>query len=99
MKIRPKATNEAPEEEQVITGAVGSTPGEPADKQINVRVSEDMKEYWERACEAKGIPLSEFIRESVQKASVALLECNHPIEARKAYPWSERCMKCGARIR
>ena len=86
-------------EEKIITGATGAESGAPADRQINVRVSEDMKEYWERAAEAKGIPLSEFIREAVQKEAVPLLDCTHPPNLRKVYPWSERCMKCGTRIR
>jgi len=86
-------------DEKVISGATGAEPGTPADRQINVRVSEDMKDYWERAAEAKGIPLSEFIRESVQAAAVPLLDCIHPTSMRKVYPWSERCMKCGTRLR
>lgn len=74
-------------------------PGAPADKQINIRVTEEMRDYWQRAADAIGKSQSEFIRDSIQSAAIEILECFHPIEFRKIYPWSETCLKCGKRLR
>ena len=73
-------------------------PGAPADKQVIVRVTEEMREYWKAAAEATGISLSEMIRDIVQTHAVDILECPHPPEQQKVYPWSRVCLKCGIRL-
>lgn len=81
------------------TGDTGALPGEPADKQIIVRVTQSMKDYWQRAAKASGVSLSEFLRDAAQLASQDVLECEHPAEFRQVYPWSETCLQCGTRLR
>ena len=81
------------------TGDTETTPGEPADKQVVIRITQSMKDYWAKAAKANGVSLSEFIREAVQASSRETLECDHPAEFRQVYPWSETCLQCGTRLR
>lgn len=81
------------------TGDTETVPGEPADKQVVIRITQSMKDYWVRAAEANGVSLSEFIREAVQASSRDVLECDHPAGFRQVYPWSETCLQCGTRLR
>lgn len=73
--------------------------GKTANKQVIVRATEEDHERWKTAASAEGISLSEFMRNSCNKAAGNILECAHPIEMRKTYPWSERCLSCGKRLR
>lgn len=57
-----------------------------------------MREYWKTAAEKSGVSLSEFVRDLVQAGAEDVLECPHPVEQRKSYPWSEVCLKCGTRL-
>lgn len=75
-----------------------AVPGAPADKQVIVRVTEEMRDYWKAAAEASGISLSEFIRDLVQEAAAQVLDCAHPREMLRTYPWSTVCLKCGQRL-
>lgn len=77
----------------------GSVPGEPAQKQVMVRASEADHSRWKEAAEKSDISMAEFIRDAVNAAVKNTLECAHPIEMRKSYPWSEFCLKCESRIR
>jgi predicted HicB family RNase H-like nuclease len=73
--------------------------GKTANKQVIVRATEEDHERWKQAAAAESISLSEFIRNCCNKAAGNILECNHPIQMRKTYPWSERCLSCGKRLR
>jgi predicted HicB family RNase H-like nuclease len=77
----------------------GSVPGEPAQKQVMVRATEADHDKWKRAAEREGKSMAEFIRDVCNEASKEALECRHPPEFRKSYPWSEFCLKCNHRIR
>lgn len=77
----------------------GSVPGEPAQKQVMVRASEIDHVRWKEAAEKSGISMAEFIRDAVNVAAKNALECEHPVETRKSYPWSEFCLKCNSRIK
>jgi predicted HicB family RNase H-like nuclease len=77
----------------------GSVPGEPAQKQVMVRATEADHDKWKRAAEKSGVSMAEFIRDAVNVAAKNALECEHPVEMRKSYPWSEFCLKCNSRIR
>ena len=77
----------------------GSVPGEPAQKQVMVRASEIDHVGWKEAAEKSGISMAEFIRDAVNVAAKNALECEHPVETRKSYPWSEFCLKCNSRIK
>lgn len=77
----------------------GSTPGDPAMKQVIVRTTESDQERWKHAAEKQGVSMAEFIRRVCNDAAALELDCHHPIQFRKSYPWSERCTKCNTKLR
>lgn len=77
----------------------GSKPGEPAQKQVIIRTSESSHEKWKKAAELQGVSLAEFIRALVDAEAKKLLECTHPQEFIKSYPWMVKCLKCGERLK
>lgn len=79
--------------------STGSTPGEPAMKQVIIRATEFDQDRWKTAAEKQGLSLAEFVRRVCNEATTLELDCAHPLQFRKTYPWSERCTKCNARIR
>lgn len=85
--------------EPTIPANTGTGDGETASKQVLLRATERDHERWKRAAEKEGISMSEFIRNCCNQAAGDILECQHPIEMRKTYPWSERCLACGLRLR
>lgn len=78
---------------------IGSKPGSPASKQVLIRATEEDHARWKLAAEKTGITLSEFIRDAVNGAALDLLECSHPLEYRRWNLRSEKCLKCGEKIR
>jgi len=85
--------------EPTIPANTGAEDGGTASKQVLIRATEQDHERWKLAAEAKGISMSEFIRNLCNAAATDILDCSHPPEMRKAYPWSEKCMACGHRFR
>jgi predicted DNA binding CopG/RHH family protein len=77
----------------------GSTPGDPAMKQVIIRATESDQERWKTAAEKQGLSLAEFVRRVCNDASARELDCPHPVHMRKVYPWSERCTACNKRLR
>ena len=77
----------------------GAVDGETANKQVILRATEYDHERWKAAAAKEGISMSEFIRNCCNKAAGDILECQHPKEMRKNYPWSEKCLACGKRLR
>lgn len=77
----------------------GSTPGEPAMKQVIVRATEYDHDRWKLTAERQGVSLAEFVRRLCNEAAAYEIDCPHPIEFRQSYPWSERCTKCNVRLR
>ena len=71
----------------------------PADKQVLIRTTEQEREKWKQAAAKEGVPLSQFIREILNARATELLECTHPVDQRRWYPWAEFCLKCGTRLR
>lgn len=71
----------------------------PADKQVLIRTTESEKEKWKNAAAKEGIPLSQFVRDTLNQRATELLDCSHPIEHRRWYPWAEFCLKCDTRLR
>jgi len=71
----------------------------PADKQVLIRTTDKERERWKKAAEKEGIPLSQFIRDILNYRSTELLECSHPIDQRRWYPWAEFCLRCDTRLR
>lgn len=79
--------------------STGSKPGEPAQKQVIVRASESDHIRWKSAAEKAGVSMAEFIREAVNEACANIMDCTHPENMRKKYPWSEFCLRCEQRIK
>lgn len=69
------------------------------DKQVLVRVSESQRERWQRAADADGCSVSDWLRQMADGRYREIFECVHPLEARRSYPWSEFCDRCGVRLR
>lgn len=76
----------------------GSAQGEPAQKQILIRVTETDHERWRISAEKSGMSMSEFIRGAVNEACLNTGECKHPLDKRKTYPWASFCMQCNTRL-
>jgi hypothetical protein len=76
-----------------------SVDGETASRQVLLRATETDHERWKSAAATLDISVSEFIRINCNKAAKEILECNHPAEFLKTYPWSQTCLKCGERLR
>lgn len=82
----------------------GGRSGEPADKQVLIRVTGDDRERWGLAARLEGVSVSEFVRNLVNERVRGLLECPHPVGFRRVYNWPGRpvysiCLECGARLR
>ena len=79
-----------------------SKPNSPATKQVLIRITQKDHDEWKAAAEKMGVSMSELAREAIRnyiKAHYESLECQHPMENRKVYPWAEICSKCGKRLR
>lgn len=71
----------------------------PADKNILVRLTNKDRERWKEASEKVGLTMSQMIRDTVNEKVTEIIDCSHPTNMRRYYPWSEFCLKCGTRIR
>jgi len=71
----------------------------PADKQVLIRTTEAERNRWKLAAEKEGVNLSQFIRDTLNIRAKELLECTHPTDQRRFYPWAEFCLKCNTRLR
>lgn len=78
---------------------IGSKAGEPASKQVLIRANEVDHERWKEAALKEGVSLSEFIRDCLNNRAKDILDCSHPLNQRRYYPWSEMCLACGQRLR
>ena len=70
----------------------------PADKQVLIRATERDRERWKRAAEVAGVSLSALVREVMNTKATDILDCSHPPEYRKHYPWAQFCTKCDMRL-
>jgi len=71
----------------------------PADKQVLIRTTEPERERWKQAAEKLQVSLSQFIRDTLNDKSTSLLDCSHPVDQRRFYPWAEFCLKCDTRLK
>lgn len=88
--------------EAVLNGpdpAIELEEDEIMDKQVLIRVSESQRAKWQRAAEADGCSVSDWLRQMADGRYQEIFECVHPLESRRSYPWSEFCDKCGIRLR
>jgi hypothetical protein len=91
--------NEADHMELTVQTDTGSEPGSPATAQVLIRTTAYDRERWKQAAELHGMTMSEFIRTAVDGITRETLDCTHPINQRRYYPWAEFCLKCGQRLR
>ena len=68
------------------------------DKQVLIRVSEKDRQRWKQASEMSGKTLSSWIRDILNQEANNLLDCPHPLNEVKYYPWAQICTRCGLRI-
>jgi predicted DNA binding CopG/RHH family protein len=73
--------------------------GETVDKQVLIRASEHDRDRWKQAAEKSGTTLSAWIRDSLNKGASDALDCPHPLNFRRFYPWAEICLSCHTRLK
>lgn len=73
--------------------------GNPASRQVLLRATPQDHDRWKAAAEHLGISVAEFIRGCCNEKARDLLDCDHPLDHRRYYPWAEFCLKCGQRLR
>lgn len=76
----------------------GATPGDGTN-QVLIRAAAESHERWKQAAHKQGVSMAEFIRAAADKAAAETLDCNHPADQRRWYPWAEVCMRCGTQLR
>lgn len=86
------------------SGSVGVGVGEDVgvgvrDRQVLVRVSDLERERWQAAAEVDGLSVSEWVRGLADGRWRELFVCEHPVDRRRVFPWSEVCLGCGVRLR
>lgn len=71
----------------------------PADKQILIRTTDYERDRWKDASSKEQLTVSAWIRKTLNAEATNILECSHPVEFVKYYPWSRTCTKCGQRLK
>jgi len=70
----------------------------PASDQVLIRTTKAEKARWKRAADTLGIPMSQFFREVINARTDELIDCTHPVNMRRFYPWAQFCNKCDRRL-
>lgn len=78
---------------------IAGTDDGPANSQVLIRTTDSDKERWRLAAESSQLSLSAWIRNILNDQASKVLDCSHPKEMMKIYPWSEICTKCGKRFK
>lgn len=91
--------HEAEHMDPTIPPNTGSEPGNPATSQVLIRCMREDRERWKAAAENRGLTLSDFIRQCLNAEASNILDCSHPVNMRRYYPWAEFCLECGLRLR
>jgi len=82
-------------EHTISTRLEGDT---PADKQVLIRATDIDRERWKNAAQKEGKSLAQFLRETINEKVTEILECSHPAELRRVYPWAQICTRCKQRL-
>jgi len=70
----------------------------PAGTSVLIRTTDENRERWRRAAEINGQTMSAWIRDILNARATELLECQHPMNMMKFYPWAKICTKCNTRL-
>lgn len=70
----------------------------PADKQVLIRTNDSERNRWKEAASIEQVTLSAWIRNVLNSEAKRLLECEHPMNMVRFYPWAKICTKCGNRL-
>lgn len=76
----------------------GTEDGNTATKQVLIRTTDEDHARWKAASDKDGVTLSDFLRTAANKAADDALDCKHPQEYLKWFPWGMRCRKCGEKL-
>jgi len=79
--------------------STGASKGEQAQSQILIRATTEDHELIKSAAAHMGVSMSEFVRTTAVDKARTLVQCQHPKEHRRVYPWSEVCLKCHKKLR
>ena len=82
-------------EHTISTRLEGET---PADKQVLIRATDVDRERWKNAAQKEGKSLAQFLRDTINEKVVEILDCTHPLEQRRIYPWAQICTRCNQRL-
>lgn len=72
--------------------------GSPSDKQVLIRVTDAERSRWKEAASQGQSSLSAWIKEALNSEAKRVLECDHPVNMTKFYPWATICTKCKQRL-
>ena len=88
--------DEASRTDLTIKSNIGTTPGNPANRQVLIRAIPEDHDRWKAAATKLGLSVSEYIRQVANEKAAELLDCQHPNLLR--YPWAVTCLDCGTRL-
>jgi len=81
-----------------ISEGISDDDGPAVAKNI-VRENSHDRERWKIAANKEGKSLAQFIRDVMNAKVIDILDCSHPTNMRRYYPWAEFCLRCNTRIR
>jgi predicted DNA-binding protein len=97
--IREAVDKVMEEDKDLAIANPATTNGESVDKQVLIRASEHDRERWKQSAEKAGTTLSAWIRDSLNGSAAEALDCPHPLNFRRFYPWAEICLSCHTRLK
>ena len=70
----------------------------PAQVQQLIRCTDTDRDRWRQASSLCNMTVSAWIRQTLNNEATTLLECDHPMNMMKLYPWAKICTKCNTRL-
>jgi predicted DNA-binding protein len=98
-KIRAAIDKVMEEDKDLSISNPATSNGEIVDKQVLIRASEHDRDRWKMSAEKSGVTLSAWIRDSLNRSASDALDCPHPLNFRRFYPWAEICLACKTRLK
>jgi hypothetical protein len=95
------AMNKVAESIDPTISAAITEDGGPADKQVLIRTNEAERERWKQAAEHEGMTVSAWIRKALNDSASNILDCPHPMDMIRFYPWAggkKVCTRCRQRL-